>query len=113
MEMPESLYNLFLTYNFDVMDLRLGVFYTYKGDTLSAVKNTIGSPTPAEYNLGYGTLNMTLSAKLTESLKLSLKVKNLTNPDIETVYREDGYEDALRRSYSAGREYSIGMSYTF
>ena len=113
MEMPESLYNLFLTYNFDVMDLRLGVFYTFKGDTLSAVKNTVGSPTPAEYNLGYGALNMTLSARLTESLKLSFKVKNLTNPDIETVYREDGYEDALRRSYSTGREYSLGMSYSF
>lgn len=110
-EMPEYLANLFCTYDIDFMDTKFGLFYTHQGDTLKRVKNTTGgSPSPAVYALPYGVLNFTVSTKITDHFKLSFKAKNLTDPDIQTVYREEGYKDALRSSYTKGREYSIGLS---
>jgi len=110
-EMPEYLANVFCTYAIDFMDTQFGLFYTHQGDTLKRVKNTTGgSPSPAVYALPYGVLNFTVSTKITDHFKLSFKAKNLADPDIQTVYREEGYRDALRSSYTKGREYSIGLS---
>ncbi|VGO11680.1 hypothetical protein PDESU_00225 [Pontiella desulfatans] len=110
MEMPEYLYNLFCTYGIDFMDTKIGLFYTHQGDTLKTVKNDEGTPSPAIYALDYGALNFTISTKLTDHLKLSFKAKNLTDPDIQTVYRVDGLGDALHTSYTKGREYSVGVT---
>lgn len=112
MQMPEYLYNLFWTYDLGYKGIRLGLFYNHQGEKLVVNKPEI-SKFPAIYALPYGTLNFSVSAKLTENLALSLKAKNLTDPEIQTAYREEGYEQQLHSSYKKGREYSIGMSYQF
>ena len=116
MEMPEFLYNLFLTYDAAWKDVKLGLFYTHQGDTLKTNRPEIGS-VPAVYALAYGTLNFSVSMNVTDRLKLSFKAKNILNPEIQTVFRrtdeEINFPDEVYTSYTKGREYSIGMSYTF
>jgi outer membrane receptor protein involved in Fe transport len=112
MQMPEYLLNLFWTYDLGVKDLKLGLFYTHKGDTLEVNKPEVGI-VPAVYALPVGLLNFSLSGKITDSLSFSFKAKNILDPEIQTVYREPGIEDQVRQSYRKGREYSIGLKYQF
>ena len=112
MAMPEYLYNAFLTYDANWRNLKVGLFFTEQGETLKTNKPEQGK-VPAIYALPYGNFNVSVSANLTDGMKISFKAKNLLNPDIESVYREKGYTDKIHTSYSRGRAYSIGMSYTF
>jgi outer membrane receptor protein involved in Fe transport len=112
---PDYLYNLYLTY--DWLDrTQISLFYTVTGDTLVAgAGESNGNFIPNVYSKEYGTLNLTLSHKLTESSKLQFQAKNLTNPDIETYYSGDGIEggDKTKTSYSRGREFSLSYSLSF
>ena len=116
MEMPEYLYNLFWTFDATWRDLKLGIFYTYQGDTLKTNKPEIGS-IPAVYALGHGTLNFSLSMRLAEQLKLSFKAKNILDPKVQTVFRrtdeEFDFPDEVYTSYTKGTSYSLGLNYTF
>jgi TonB-dependent receptor len=110
---PEHLYNLYLTY--DLPRTRFGVFYTVRGDTLSAGATvTDNNFVPSVYDKQYGTLNATVSRRIGTNAWLTLQGKNLTNPEIEQVYRADTIDgDATRTSYTAGREFTIGISVSF
>ena len=112
MQMPEYLYNLFWTYDLGVRDIKIGLFYTQQGDTLKVNKPEQGT-IPAVYALPYGSLNLSLSGKLSDNVKLSFQAKNLTNPEIQTVYREDGYAEEVHTSYTKGRSYSVGITGTW
>lgn len=108
---PEYLYNLYTTYDIAHTGTRLGLFYTVKGDTLVAGPSTFGEYIPSVYAREYGTLNFTVSQRLTEHWSLSFKIKNLTNPEIQEVYRAEALgEEALKSSYTQGVEYSVGLS---
>jgi hypothetical protein len=49
---------------------------------------------------------------LTEHLKLFFQAKNLTNPEIQTVYRSPYLaEDILNTSYTAGIDFAVGLSF--
>lgn len=112
---PEHLYNLYLTYDLPDSGLQLGLFYTVQGDTLVAgAGESDGNFVPSVYAREYDTLNFSASQQIGRFLKLQFQAKNLTNPEIEEVYRADTIDgDALKSSYTKGVDYSLGLSATF
>ena len=108
---PEFLYNLYTTYDLAGLGTKIGLFYTVKGDTLLAGPSTYGEYVPSVYATEYGTLNLSLSQKLSDNWTLSFKLKNLNNPKIQQVYRINATgEEALKASYTKGIEVSLGLS---
>ncbi len=112
---PQHLYNLYLTYDWERYDTKIGLFYTVRGDTLVA---GAGQKTarfiPSIYQREYGTLNLTVSKKLGEHATLSFKAKNLLNPQIQEVYRSKYIgDDVVKTSYRKGMEFSVGLSVDF
>jgi outer membrane receptor protein involved in Fe transport len=113
---PEHLYNLYLTYDLERTGTQFALFYTVQGDTLvtGAGVSSTGQFVPNVYALEYGTLNLSLSQKIGEHFKLQFQAKNLTNPEIEEVYRSEFIgSDVTRTSYTRGIEFSIGLSAEF
>jgi len=108
---PEYLYNLYLTYDFDESKTQFAVFYTVEGDTLVAgATATNGNFVPDVYAKAFGTLNMSLTRRLGRNFSLNLQAKNLTNPDIEEVYRSDAIgDDVTKTTYKKGSEFSLGL----
>jgi TonB-dependent receptor len=108
---PEYLLNANITYEFEAWGTQLGVFWTYKGDTLISGASTDGTDlVPDIYQIPFETLNVTIQQRIIDGLTLSFAAKNLTNPDIQTVYRIDG-NDTLQSTYSAGIDFSLGLTY--
>ena len=109
---PEYLYNFNITYDVETTGTQLGLFYTVRGDTLIAgAGQSDGNFIPSVYEAEYGTLNFSISQKIGEYLKLTFQAKNLTNPDIQEVYRSkylDG--DTVKNSYTKGIDFSISLS---
>jgi len=118
---PEHLYNLFLMYDVPEIGTQVSLFYTVRGDTLvttPGVKNVVGpNPRffiPGVYETEYGTLNLSLTQKIGEHIKIKFAAKNLLDPKIETVYRSDGIgSDVVRTSHRNGIDLSIGISAEF
>jgi len=112
---PEHLYNVYLSYDLPDQLTTASLFYTVTGDTLVAgdgVSNT--DFVPAVYAEQYGTLNFTLSRKLGEHSTLIFQAKNLTDPEIDTVYRSKYIpNDVTKTSYTLGREFALGLSIRF
>jgi TonB-dependent receptor len=109
---PEHLYNLYVTYDYAPTATQLALFYTVKGDTLVTGAG-IEEPNwvPNVYEKEFGTLNFSLSQKLGERWQLQLQAKNLTNPDIEEVYRSEYIDgDVTKTSYTKGIEFSVGLT---
>jgi outer membrane receptor protein involved in Fe transport len=109
---PEHLYNLYLTYDFETTGTRAALFYTVTGDTLVAgATEDNGNFVPNVYAKEYGTLNFTLSQRLGKYVSLTFKAKNLTNPEIETVYRSRYIgDDVTRSSFTAGIDLSLSLA---
>ena len=61
-----------------------------------------------------GELRRSVSQRLGPFLTLTVKGKNLTNPDIETVYRsDDSGPDTVRSSYTQGIDVSAALTAQF
>jgi TonB-dependent receptor len=112
---PEYLYNLFFTYDVEATGTQIGLFYTVQGDTLLAGAGAAtGFLVPSIYARAYGTLNFSLTQKLGDVFKLQFQAKNLTNPEIETVYRSKYIgDDVLNTSYTQGIDLSLTLSAEF
>ncbi len=109
---PEHLYNFFATYDIPDTGTKLGLFYTIRGDTLiSGAGQSTGNFIPNVYETQYGSLNFSLSQKLGDIWNMGFQLKNLLNPDIESVYRYNG--DTTKTSYTRGIDISIGFSAEF
>jgi outer membrane receptor protein involved in Fe transport len=111
---PEHLYNAFVTYDLAATGTQCSVFWTEQGDTLVQGASTNGPTgtrfTPDVYARSFDTLNLNLTQQLGPWLRVTLGVRNLTNPDIEQVYRSDYIgDDVLRTSYRQGTEYVLGI----
>jgi hypothetical protein len=109
---PEFLVNLNATYDHEPTGTQFGLFYNYRGDALvsGGVPNLV-ELTPAIYQLGYGTLNFTMSQAIIDGLRLSLNAKNLLNPVITTEYQTPNGITGLNSSYTAGIDFSIALTY--
>jgi len=112
---PEHLYNFYVTYDHQPTSTQVALFYTIKGDTLvSGAGINDGNFVPSIYQKEFGTLNVSVGTAISRNVQIVFKGRNLTNPDIEEVYRS-GYVpggDSVRSSFSQGTEYSIGLSIT-
>ena len=112
---PEHLYNLYLTYDQVELGSQLALFYTVQGDTLVAGAGVAdGGFVPSVFAAQYDTLNASFTQKIGKYLKLQIQAKNLTNPEIEEVYRS-GYigPDVTKSSFTRGIDYSIGLGASF
>ena len=109
---PEHLYNLYLRYDVEETGTKATLFYTIQGDTL--VAGAAADPRafiPSVYAKEYDTLNLVLSQKLGPYLTLRFEAKNLTNPDIEEVYRSNELDgDITKTRYTKGIDFSLGLS---
>ena len=113
---PEYLYNLYFTYQVPDTGTQMGLFYTVRGDTLVTGDSVgqISNYIPAVYQKAFGTLNFSLTQRLSQHLSLKLQAKNLTNPTIEEVYRSDFTgPDVTNTSYTRGIEYALSLSADF
>lgn len=115
---PERLFNWFATYELDALGWKgaqAAVFYSVRGDTLIAGAGQSGGHfVPSVYETEYGTLNLSLSQKVGEHFSAKFQVKNLTDPEIQTVYRSAYIdEDVVKTSYRKGVEFSLGISVKF
>ena len=111
---PEHLFNLFLTYDNVDTGTQVGLFYTIQGDTLLAGADATEEFIPSVYATEFDTLNFTLKQQLTDRLSLKFQAKNLTNSEIDTVYRSQYIgPDVLKTSYTKGIDYALSLSYSF
>jgi outer membrane receptor protein involved in Fe transport len=112
---PAHLYNFFVTYDVPDTGTRLALFYTVQGDTLVAgAAQALGTYVPNIYAKQFDTLNMSVSQDLGRYFKLQLQVANLTNPEIEEVYRSQYIgDDVTHTSYTKGIECSLSLSAKF
>lgn len=112
---PEHLYNFFATYDIEQTGTQLALFYTITGDTLVAGAGQAGGNfVPDVYAKQYGALNMSISQRIGSHWRLQLQAKNLTDPDIEEVYRSKYIPgDVTKTSYSRGIEASLSLSASF
>lgn len=112
---PDYLYNLYATYDVASTQTQFGLFYTVQGDTLVAGDSTSQfNYIPAIYQSSFGTLNATISQRLTKNVSLRVAARNITNPDIEQVYRSPLVEgETVFTSFTRGVEYSVGISANF
>lgn len=108
---PDFLYNLYA--NAQLEDTRISLFWTVTGDRLVAgAGQANGNFVPNVYAKEFGALNLGITHALSESTQLSFRAKNLTDPEIEEVYRFRGVEQT-KSSFTRGREFSLGYSGRF
>ncbi|MGD8786721.1 MAG: TonB-dependent receptor [Phycisphaerales bacterium] len=109
---PEHLYNFNLTYESEKYGTQIGLFYTVRGDTLVEGGVALGNGyVPDVYAKEYDTLNIGITQPIGEHWKIAFRAKNLTNPEIEEVYRSDYIAgETVKKSYRKGIDYSIGLS---
>ncbi|MCA9319352.1 MAG: TonB-dependent receptor [Planctomycetes bacterium] len=111
---PEHLFNVNATYELESTGTQIGLFYTLQGDSLLAgAGESSGNFVPSVYAKSFETLNLSVAQKIGENFKLQFQAKNLTNPDIKTVYRPDSGGDLTKTSFSRGIDYSLSLSAEF
>lgn len=114
---PDQLINLFAVYSNEDTGTDIGLFYTIRGDTLvagaSAQPSATGSFIPNLFETQYDTLNFTIAQKLGEHFKIKFSAKNLTDPDIQRVYRSPITPETVQSSYNKGISFSVSLSAQF
>lgn len=114
LDTPDILYNVFATLDIERFGTKAGLFYSYAGEKLVEGATFIGREIPNVYELGYGTLNFTVSQAIGEHWSVSFKVKNLTDTERKQVWRASGVAgEETYKSYRSGRDYSIGVTATW
>jgi len=114
---PDRLLNFNLTYDLEETGTRFGLFYTIKGETLvsgsAGSVSTNGAFSPSVYSTEFGTLNLTISQDLGKFFKLKFSAKNLTNPEIQEVFRSEVTPDVVHTSFRKGIDLSLSLSAEF
>ena len=113
---PNYLYNVYSTVGLEDTGTNIGLFYTAQGETLLSGAGINGNFDfiPSIYAKPVGTLNFTVTQRLFENFQVFFKAKNLTNPDIRTVYRSpSGSYEATRSTYTSGIDLSLGITASF
>jgi outer membrane receptor protein involved in Fe transport len=109
---PEFLVNLNATYDVEPLGTQLGLFYTWKGETLVTASYIEGGVlNPDIYQQPYGTLNFTISQRIIGGLNGMFNAKNLLNPEIETLYKAPGGYSAINSRYTSGVSLSFALVY--
>ena len=108
---PETILNAFVTWESESIGTKLGLFYTRTGDTLVVGAGQANDNyVPNVYQTEFDNLNFSLLQPLSEWCDFQFQAKNLTNPDIEQVYRSPYIgDDVSKISFSRGVDYSVGF----
>jgi len=112
---PERLMNFFLTYQIEQIGTEIGIFYTITGESLvsGADPGNAGAFSPSIFAREFDTLNLTISQRIGEHIKLKFAAKNLTDPEIETFHRSSVTPETTRTSTTKGIDFSFGISAEF
>ncbi len=112
---PEHLYNFFITYDYAKTGTEVGLFYTVQGDTLvSGATLATFNFVPNIYAKEFTTLNLTVTQRLGQYFNLKFQARNLTDPDIDLVYRSPFTgPDVLRSRSNRGVDYSLSLGAQF
>ena len=112
---PEHLYNLYWIYDREETGTEIGLFYTLEGDMLVAGAGyASGNFVPSVYATERDTLNLSIRQKIGKYFHVQFQGKNLTNSEIETVYRSEYIgDDVIKTSHTQGIDYSISFGFSF
>jgi outer membrane receptor protein involved in Fe transport len=112
---PEYIVNVYLMFDNKETGTSLGLFWNRKGETLVAGEDGNGNNYIANLvEKPHNSLNFSLSQRLWEKWKLSFKVENILNPDIEEVWQSDYIpREELASSYSDGVTFSLDLSWKY
>jgi outer membrane receptor protein involved in Fe transport len=104
--------NAGLIYSHYEKGLDAGIFYNVKGSTLTIVGVGLY---PDVYIEPFHSLNFSINKKFGEDQRtqLDVKISNLLNDKVESVYRSYEARDALFSSLNPGTTFSIGISHKF
>ncbi len=111
--------NAFLQYSHDSSNFSANVSYNIFGDRIAII---VPGGTPNIYEKSRGELNLNLSKKFGERLSVTVRIKNILNPDYKFLFKFAGNDPAYDKfndheyvfqSYKKGRQFGITASYTF
>lgn len=89
--------------------LSVDLFYNLKGETyVSGDTATDDTYVPSIVEKPVGTLDLIIGLKFAKVWRLGVEIKNLLNPEIETVYRTP-YRDIPNTRYKIGRIYGLSL----
>ena len=94
---PAHLLNLFLTYDNDRTGTSAGLFYNRTGETLlSGAATGLDSGTPNVFERAYGVLDVSATQRIRQNLILTLRARNLLEPQRGSVYRNPQGAEAVK-----------------
>lgn len=111
--------NVFLQYTNDSSNVSANLSYNIFGDRIAII---VPGGLPNIYEKSRGELNFNLSKKFGERLSLTLRLKNILNPDYKFTFEfagndpaYDKFEDTeyIFQSYKKGRQFGLSASYIF
>lgn len=104
--------NAGIGYNSNDAGIDAGLFYNVKGTTLAIVGAGLF---PDIYSEPFHSLNFSFSKKLGKSKNsaVDLKISNLLDSEVKSVYRAYQASDQLYSLQTPGRAFSLGFSYQF
>ncbi|HZM69112.1 MAG TPA: TonB-dependent receptor [Candidatus Cryosericum sp.] len=111
---PENLFNASLSYDSERFGISTGLFYNVLGETLvtGAAAGESGG-VPNAFETSYRTLDFTYSQKLvrgTTDLSLTLKAKNILQPERESVYRSPDGQEVIKTLRDTALLYGLSFA---
>jgi hypothetical protein len=100
--------NANLTYQSDSAGLEVTVSYNHFGDRLSEISRT---GTPDIYEKARGELNLLVTKSLGSHFSVKGSVKNILDSGF-TLYNTFNSKEYIFQSYSFGRTFNLGVSYS-
>jgi len=101
--------NVNLMFEDDETGVSVGLFYNLKGETyVSGDTATDDIYVPNIVEKPVGTLDLVIGLKFAKIWRLGVEIKNLLDPDIETIYRTP-YRDIPNTTYTIGRIYGLSL----
>jgi hypothetical protein len=111
---PDSLFNANVTYDNARYGISGGVFLNRVGDTLVTGAATGDSgDVPNVFDKALTNLDMTLTKTLFQTFAVTFKLKNLTTPDRETVYRLPDGGEIVKSSQETPLLVSLGAGWSW
>jgi len=108
---PDWIFNANMTYSNPDWGTDFSTFFNWESDSLIA--GASGGATTGSFDIykeANFSLNMTLTQRINEHLKMKISAKNLFDPEIRTVYKIPGAGKRGRSSYHKGMDFSVGIS---
>jgi TonB-dependent receptor len=108
---PDHLLGLNLMYDIEAWASSFNLFFTRRGDMLVSGDSVNGDRyVPMVFENQIDSLDFGFSQKIMRRWTLNFRVKNILDPEIQQEYRLEKGGEAIRSSYTMGREYSVSLA---